>query len=130
MAKAKEFFKGYSREQGAQAFFEMLRWPRGVECPFCRRQDKIYNTVKPQPYYCGTCRKAFSAKVGTLMASSAVPMTTWLEVMYAVVLEPTLDIGAIARKLHLRHNTCRDMIHRIMAAWSINKDIKDLEGAE
>ena len=128
MAKAKEFFKGYDREQGAQALFEMLRWPRGVECPFCRRQDKIYNTAKPQPYYCGTCRKAFSAKVGTLMAASSVPTATWFAVMYAVVFEPILDIGSIARRLDMRHNTCRDMIHRIMEAWNINKDIKDQEG--
>ena len=53
-----------------------LRWPGGVECPRCNA--KKVNFIKSRLiWWCGTCKKQFSVRYGTIFEESRLPLRKW-----------------------------------------------------
>jgi transposase-like protein len=60
-------------------FMVECRWPNGVECPACGRDDvrfistrRMWECKSPHP------KKQFSVKIGTIFEDSALPLDKWL----------------------------------------------------
>ena len=71
--------KHYSDAGAAREFLEKLRWPDGVECPFCGLVGEAYKLapkenskkpVRPGVWKCAGCRKQFTVTVGTIFEDS------------------------------------------------------------
>ena len=80
-------------EAAAYEFVEARVWPNGPFCPHCGEAERIYR-IAPNPakkvrfglHKCGSCRKQFTVKVGTVFESSHVPLHVWLQAMHLCVL--------------------------------------------
>lgn len=53
-----------------------VRWPEGVECPFCGASG-ISELTKRQLFRCRSCRAQFSATSGTLLHNTHIPTLLW-----------------------------------------------------
>ena len=108
----------FSDPARAEAWFVETRWPDGAVCPFCDRQDRVIDRLsrKPQPWYCGRCRKYFSVKTGTVMHSSKLPLSSWA---IAFFLLSTNLKSVSSMKLH------RDLNVTQKTAWHMAMRIRE-----
>lgn len=72
----------FTSEEAARAHFEALRWPNGPVCPHCGAADGATElkgkSTRPGVYKCRSCRKPFTATIGTLYERSHIPLHKWL----------------------------------------------------
>src|SRR5258708_38927019 len=67
------------------AFIVERRWPNGVECPTCGRNDVRFIATRRMWECKGKhARKQFSVKVGTIFEDSALPLSKWLLAIWPV----------------------------------------------
>ena len=103
-APGKSFRKGISLieivemfpdDETAERWFEEQRWGTAGEptcCPLCGSKDRMNATKsrKPLPYWCGSCRRHFSVRSGTVMHRSKIPLRKWADC--------DLSVGDIAER--------------------------------
>ena len=106
-------------EKAARKWFEDQVWGDERRCGHCGSTRTCEATHKTMPYWCTDCRKYFSVKTGTALASSNVPLRKWA---FAVYLEVTNLKGISSMKLHrdifVTQKTAWFMLHRIREAWN------------
>ncbi|MEG9861861.1 MAG: IS1595 family transposase [Parvularculales bacterium] len=95
-----------------------LRWPEERHCPYCGGPETSTATHKSMPYWCKDCRKYFSLKTGTLMASSRVPVEKWTLLAYNFMTNlKSISAMKIHRDLEVREATAWHMLHRMMEGF-------------
>ena len=115
-----DLFDRFPDEESAREWFEAIRWPDGSRsCPRCSNANtRATKSGKPMPYWCGTCRKYFSVKTGSIMESSNIPLRKWV---YALYIMATNLKGVSSMKLHrdlgITQKSAWHMAHRIRKVW-------------
>jgi transposase-like protein len=101
-----------------------MRWPDGAICPKCgaenpykiSRKSKTKNLVSSF-YKCRSCRKQFTATVGTIFEDSHIPLSKWFAGIYLMCASKK---GVSAHQLHrmlgLHYRSAWFMAHRIREA--------------
>lgn len=119
-----ELFDKFPDEESARLWFEKARWPDGTICPRCGSTNvHAVANQKPMPWYCNSCSKYFSVKLGTSMQSSRLPLRKWVIGLYLMT---TSLKGVSAMKLHrdlgLNYRSAWYMAHRIREGWIASRD--------
>ena len=112
-----ELFRLFPDDDSARIWFEHIRWPNGRACPSCGSMTTA--TVPngtPQPYWCKECRSYFSAKTGTVMQASKLPIRKWV---FAIYLLTTSLKSVSSMKLH------RDLGVTQKTAWMMAQKIRE-----
>ena len=93
-----ELMDMFPTEAVATAWFESIIWPDGRCCPHSGSvsMSEVPN-AKPMPYWCSDCRSYFSARTGTAIANSKVPIRKWVIAIYLCL---TSLKGMSSLKLH------------------------------
>ena len=122
-----DLFDMFPDEGSAVSWFENIRWPDGVDaCPRCGTIGQVAPVAsgKPMPWRCGSCRKYFSVRTGTVMESSRLPLRKWVIALY---LCSTNLKGVSSMKLHrdlgVTQKTAWFMLGRIREAWADAADV-------
>ncbi len=118
----------YGDEDKAIALFESMRWPGGKPiCPHCKFDEAYKLTSKPDTknkirkgvYCCAACRKTFTAKVGTVMESSHIPVSTWLMALFLICSsKKSISAHQLHRMLNITYKSAWFLAHRIRYAFS------------
>ena len=113
-----ELFEMFPDENSAQAWLEEQRWPDGVQCIHCESKNvTAVASKKPMPWHCGSCRKYFSVRMGTVLSGSKLPLRKWVLAIYLVA---TSLKGVSSMKLHrdlnITQKTAWFLAHRIREA--------------
>jgi transposase-like protein len=108
-------------EAEAFAYLEGLLWPNGPVCPHCGATDRVYplqgKTHRAGLKKCGHCREQFTVKVGTVLESSHVPLTKWLQAMHLLCCSKKgISSHQLHRLLGVTYKTAWFMSHRIREA--------------
>jgi transposase-like protein len=108
-------------EDAAIAKLESIVWPNGPVCPHCGGVERITvvggKTARPGLKRCLQCKKQFTAKVGTVLESSHVPVGQWLQVAYLLASSKKgISSHQIHRILGVQYNTAWFMTHRLREA--------------
>ena len=113
-----ELAEMFPNEESATRWFEFYIWPNGRKCPRCGSTETIQGECRV-PYWCPSCRRRFSVKVGTAMEKSKIPLRKWV---FAIYLEMTSLKGVSSMKLHrdlkVTQKTAWFMLHRIRETWT------------
>jgi transposase-like protein len=99
-------------------YFAAKRWPNGVFCPYCGTKEPMFLKSR-RIWKCRAtrCRKQFSAKVGTVMNESAIPLEKWLPVMWLIAnCKNGVSSCEIARDMGVTQKTAWFMLHRVREA--------------
>jgi transposase-like protein len=109
------------------AFMVKLRWPDGeVICPTCGREDAVY-LKNQRKWQCKNVhdRRQFSAKVGTIMEDSALPLDKWLIAMWMVAnCKNGVSSYEVARALGVTQKSAWFMLHRIRLAMQTRSSVQ------
>ena len=112
-----ELMRLFPDDDSARIWFEQIRWPTGRACPSCGSLTTatVPNNT-PQPYWCPDCRAYFSAKTGTVMQASKLPIRKWV---FAIYLLTTSLKSVSSMKLH------RDLGVTQKTAWMMAQKIRE-----
>ena len=117
-----ELSQMFPTEEAAVKWCERLLWGEERACGHCGSLDThAVKSGKPMPYRCRDCKRYFGVKTGTLMASSPLPVRTWV---YAIYLDCTSLKGVSSMKLH------RDLGVSQKSAWFMQQRIREAFRAE
>jgi transposase-like protein len=121
----------------AREHLEALRWPQGPVCPHCGSYDakrlpeqrgrpsKAHpeGAVRKGVVQCNGCREQFTVTVGTVFASSKVPLNKWLLANHLIVSSKKgISAHQLHRMLGVTYKTAWFMAHRIREAMISTDD--------
>ncbi len=113
-----EILKRFSTETKAVRWLESVRWGGKPVCAHCGGVERIRESrSKKQTYWCGSCRKQFTIKTGSVMHASNIPVRKWAIAMY-YVLTARKGVSAmqLSKELDLTYKTAWFLLHRIREA--------------
>ncbi len=90
-------------------------WPDGVTCPKCGRKDPVF-LANQRRWQCKSvhAKRQFSAKVGTVMEDSPIPLEKWLPAIWALVNDKNgISSWELHRMLGVTQKAAWFMLHRI-----------------
>jgi transposase-like protein len=99
-------------------FMVSRRWPNGVECPTCGRNDVRFISTR-RMWECKSqhSKKQFSVKIGTIFEDSALPLDKWLVAMWMIAnCKNGVSSYEVARALGVTQKSAWFMLHRIRLA--------------
>jgi transposase-like protein len=111
----------FTNEEAAIAHLEASRWPNEVSCPLCGSLNVHRMAGKTQAGYflCNDCRDKFTARTGTVMERSHIPLHKWL---LAIHLMSASKKGMSAHQLHrmlgITYKSAWFLAHRIREAMT------------
>ena len=81
-----ELMEKYPTEEDAIKYLERLRWGNERHCTRCGSVEKITPQSKhPGRYWCGNCRKYFTARTGTPLEYGKVDLRKWIFAAYLLM---------------------------------------------
>ena len=93
-----------------------LRWADGVVCPRCESKLNTFVSTR-KVWKCKTCRKQFSAKVGTVMEDSPLGLDIWLTGIWLIAnAKNGISSYEIHRALGITQKSAWFLLHRIRLA--------------
>jgi transposase-like protein len=109
--------KFFSDPDMSLGFVAKLHWPDGViTCPRCEAVDPLFLATR-RIWKCRSCKKQFSAKVGTIFEDSPISLDKWLPALWFVVnCKNGISSYELARDLGVTQKTAWFMAHRIRLA--------------
>jgi transposase-like protein len=89
----------FTKETAAIAHLEASRWPDGVNCPHCGSTNvhRMGGETQAGYFLCNDCRDKFTARTGTVMERSHIPVHKWL---LAIHLLNSSKKGMSAHQMH------------------------------
>src|SRR6476619_374452 len=109
----------FTNEEAAIAHLEASRWPDQVTCPHCGsdRVHRMKGKTQAGYFLCNDCRDKFTARTGTVMERSHIPVHKWL---LAIHLMNSSKKGVSAHQLHrslgVTYKSAWFLAHRIREA--------------
>ena len=120
----------FSEPQNCLDYLVARRWPDGVICPTCGRDDVRF-LVNQRKWQCKSVHKQrqFSAKVGTIFEDSPLGLDKWLAAVWMVVNNKNGKSSyEMARDLGVTQKSAWFMEHRIRLAMQTGSFLKQLQG--
>ena len=108
----------YSNPDNCIAYMVAKRWPNGVTCPACGRNDVSW-LANQKKWQCKSAhtKRQFTAKVGTIFEDSPLPLEKWLPAVWIIASAKNgVSSCEIARSLGVTQKTAWFMLHRIRLA--------------
>ena len=117
-------------EPTAEKWFEETLWPRERGCGNCgSTRTKETPKRKPMPYWCSDCRKYFSARTGTPIAKTNVPLRKWAIAIYLELTSlKSIASTKLASDIDVTQTTAWFMLHRIREAWNQSDEDRPFSG--
>lgn len=112
-----QFQKLFRDDAACAAYLEGAKWPKGFVCPHCQEKGEPFRmTTRTAVLTCRKCRKQTSLTVGTVMARSHSPLTTWFWGAYLVAtMTPGISTVQFQRQLGLTRETAFGILHKLRA---------------
>jgi transposase-like protein len=107
-------------------FLANLRWPDGVTCPKCGSKEVSFISTR-RIWKCKQKHdhRQFSAKVGTIMEDSPIPLNDWLTAMWLICnCRNGISSYEIGRALGVTQKSAWFMAHRIRLAMQNGSFVK------
>ena len=110
-------------EAKAAAHLEASRWPNGPFCPFCGSVNvhRMGGKTQAGMFLCNDCRDKFSARVGSVMERSHIPVHKWLLAMHLMAASKK---GMSSKQLQ------RMLAVSYKSAWFLSMRIREAMRAE
>ena len=108
----------YSSPENCFDFLVSRRWPNGVFCPTCGREDvRFISTRKMWECKNDHARKQFSVKVGTIFEDSPIGLDKWLTAIWLIAnCKNGISSYEVGRAIGVTQKSAWFMLHRIRLA--------------
>jgi transposase-like protein len=106
-------------EAKAVPHLEALRWPDGAFCPHCgsTKVHRMAGKTQKGMFLCNNCRDKFTARVGSVMERSHIPVHKWLLAMHLLAAsKEKISSRQLQRTLGVSYKSAWFLSKRIRAA--------------
>lgn len=120
----------FSNPDNCREYLAARRWPDGVTCPTCGRDDVTF-LAKQNKWQCKSAHKQrqFSVKVGTIFEDSPLGLDKWLMAVWLIVnAKNGISSYEISRSLGVTQKTAWFMDHRIRLAMQTGSFLRQMSG--
>ena len=119
-----ELMEKYPTEEDAIDYLEHLRWGDNRHCTRCGGVEKITPQSKhPGRYWCGNCRKYFTARTGTPLEYGKVDLRKWIFAAYLLMTaRKGISSLQLSKELSVTQTTAWYMLHRLRFACGSNME--------
>ncbi|MDQ2841135.1 MAG: IS1595 family transposase [Acidobacteriota bacterium] len=100
------------------AYMVAHRWPKGIVCPTCGRNDVTWLTTQKK-WQCKSAhiKRQFSAKIGTIFEDSPLGLDKWLPAVWIITSAKNgVSSCELSRTLGITQKSAWFMLHRIRCA--------------
>lgn len=109
-----EVVEAFPDEKACIAHLERLRWPKGIICPCCGSNRKIYRVSRGNGYKCSDCRSLFSVRKGTIFEESRLPLRKWFIAAWLITSHRKgISSCQLAREVDVTQKTAWFMLGRL-----------------
>lgn len=108
----------FSNPENCLNYMAARRWPKGVICPTCGRNDVTF-LAKQNKWQCKSAhaKRQFTVKVGTIFEDSPLGLDKWLTVIWMITnCKNGVSSYEIHRAVGVTQKTAWFMVHRIRVA--------------
>ncbi|MEW6034654.1 MAG: IS1595 family transposase [Chloroflexota bacterium] len=111
-------------DQECRDFLDQMRWPHGPHCPKCganepyklERKTETRNKVQ-RLYKCRSCKRQFTATVGTIFEDSKIPLNKWFAAIFLMCASKKgVSAHQLHRSLDITYKSAWFMAHRVREA--------------
>ncbi len=111
-------------DEECRSYLEKMRWSNGVHCPKCG-ENSPYTITRKQPgknsvkslYKCRSCKRQFTATVGTVFEDSHIPLNKWFAGIYLMCASKKgISAHQLHRQLDITYKSAWFMCHRVREA--------------
>ncbi|HXU36868.1 MAG TPA: IS1595 family transposase [Blastocatellia bacterium] len=120
----------FSNPENCLEYLVARRWPNGVICPTCGRDDVSF-LEKQQKWQCKSAhtQRQFSAKVGTIFEDSPLGLDKWLMAVWMITAcKNGVSSYEIHRAIGVTQKTAWFMLQRIRLAMQTGSFLKKMGG--
>lgn len=120
----------FSNPENCLSYLAARRWPDGVTCPTCDRDDVTF-LAKQKKWQCKSAHKQrqFSVKVGTIFEDSPLGLDKWLTAVWMITsCKNGVSSYEVHRAIGVTQKTAWFMVHRIRLAMQSGSFAKQLSG--
>lgn len=120
----------FSNPDNCLQYIAVRRWPNGVICPTCGRDDVSF-LAKQRKWQCKSAhtQRQFSVKVGTIFEDSPLGLDTWLVVVWMITnCKNGVSSYEIHRAVKVTQKTAWFMLQRIRLAMQTGSFAKKMGG--
>jgi len=120
----------FSNPDNCLSYFVARRWPNGVTCPACGRDDVRF-LVNQRKWQCKSVHpsRQFSAKTGTIFEDSPLGLDKWLMAVWMITnCKNGVSSYEVHRAIGVTQKTAWFMVHRIRLAMQTGSFSKKLCG--
>jgi transposase-like protein len=104
----------FPSEKECVEHLENLRWPKGIICPCCGSNRKIYRVTRGEGYKCADCQKNFSVRKGTIFEESRLPLRKWFAASWLITSNRKgISSHQLAREIGVTQKTAWFMLGRL-----------------
>ena len=120
----------FSNPDNCLSYLVARRWPDGVVCPTCGRDDVSF-LAKQRKWQCKSAhaKRQFTVKVGTIFEDSPLGLDKWLVAVWMIT---SCKNGASSYEVHraigVTQKTAWFMVHRIRLAMQTGSFMKKMSG--
>jgi transposase-like protein len=115
-------------EQAAIDHLTGLRWKDGAYCPHCGG-TKVYHFSDNRSHKCGSCRKRFSIRVGTIFEDSKIELRKWFMAIWLITSHKKgISSVQLAKDIGVTQKTAWFMLHRLRHAAQTRSFNRPLDG--
>ena len=110
----------FPTDEAAEKWFIKMRWPNGIECPYCESANGQENAKHAtMPHRCRSCRRRFSVRTGTIMQASNLGYQTWAFAMYLMLTSlKSVASMKLHRDLAITQKSAWHLAHRLRKAFT------------
>ncbi len=120
-------------EAKAIAHLEASRWPQGPFCPFCGSFNvhRMGGKTQAGMFLCNDCRDKFTARVGSVMDRSHIPVHKWLLAMHLIAASKKgMSSKQLQRMLDISYKSAWFLSMRIREAMKLDGNLEGPIGGE
>lgn len=111
-----DVMKYFSDEKVCLEHLQIMRWKDGIYCPHCGHQ-KVYKFSDGKRFKCASCRKQFTAKVGSIFEDTKISLQKWFVAIYLISgHKKGISSLQLSRDLGVTQKTAWFMLHRLRHA--------------
>lgn len=123
-----DFHKRFPDEAACRDFLERYRWNGHITCPRCE-SDKVYTFSDGIRYKCGSCKRQFTVKVGTIFEDSPLPLYKWFLASYILTAHKKgISSVQLAKDVEVTQKTAWFMLGRLRYAMAHKSFLAPLSG--
>jgi transposase-like protein len=119
-----DLIKTYDTEEKCSRYIALKRWAGKPVCPHCNHSERVYTFTDGIYFKCGSCRKKFTVRVGTIFGDSKIPLTKWFACLYLFTSNNKgISSVQLAKQISVTQKSAWFMLHRLRYGME-NEDYK------